>query len=780
MTFLLPFLLAATTSGQTPSARSALEDGLPGVAIRKLENVPPDKRDAESVLLLARAYVEDGHPSGAVELLKSKSGVPGKDFWLAQAFAALGQPDDALAGYRAAKKDPAFSNEAVLGEAGMLRSLGRPDDAIHVLKGTEDWPDPRLRLLAQFEEAEALLALGRSQEARAALNAMTPGDKPDVSRRDFLTARALAMSGDDAGAIRLFDALDPVDARMAVSAVIGQAEALTRTGHAPAAETLIEDFLSRNSDVAGMEILFALLDRNYTLQTSPSPAELKRWASDESSSARRQLAAFYLAKFESRLGREDRAEQLLGRAAEGAGENPNARMAAVDLAKIRLKQGRAADALALLPPLSASPDADFLRGLALAGLNQHEQAVRAFLSASSSGSLAESALFNASVCELGSHKQGAFELFKTRFPQSAKLDSLRLQEALLLAKARDPQAEYHLRGLAAREDSPIAGAAALALAEWKFQQHDVPGSRGELRRVSTLAGADPARADALAVFLADDGGAAEEAVKAAGKFLVAHPNSPPEPEVRMKLGEILYRKGDFAGARIQLESLAEKFPGSPQEFPALFLAAQAAARLQTQTSENDAMALYEEVAASNCPLALRARLEQAILKNILGKPNEGIVILDRILASNPDPEMRAAALMEKGKTLLGSTETGAGNAAVETWKSLAEDKSLSPAWRNQALVRIGAAYEKFGETDAAVASYYDVLKDGQTGPPEFFWFYKAGFSAARLLESVKRWDQAIRVYELIAAVSGPRGEEAAARINKIRLENFLWEDKPSN
>jgi len=779
MTYLLALLLASANAGSTASARPALEDGLPGVAIRKLESIPPDKRDAESLLLLARAYVEDGHPDSAVELLKSRTGLPGRDFWLAQAFAALGRRDEALAAYRSAKNGPSFSCEAGLGEAGMLRSLGRPDEAIRVLKDARNWPEPRLRLLAQFEEADALLDLGRPEECRAILNATAPDDKAGTARRDFLTARSLAMSGDDAGAARIFETLNPTDAAMAVSAVIGQAKALTRTGRAPEAETLIKEFLSRNSDVDGLEILFALLDRNYALQASPSPAELKRWAGEESPSPRRRLATYYLAKFEARLGRDDREEKFLEQAAEGAGDSHGGRLAALDLSRIRLKQGRPGEALALLPQVSGSPDADFLRGLALAGLNRHEEAARAFLSAASSPPLAESALFNASVCELGSRKRGAFELFKTRFPQSAKLDTLRLQEALLLARSGDPQAEQHLRRLASRADSPTAGAAALALAEWKFQQHDAQGSRGELRRVSTLASSDPARADALAVFLADDGATAEEAVRAAEKFLVAHPDSSPEPEVRMKLGELLYRKGDFAGARIQLESLAEKFPGSPQEFPALFLAAQAASRLQTETSANDALSLYEEVAASGSPLALRARLEQAILKNILGKPREGIVILDRILASNPDPEMRACALMEKGKTLLASPEPGASDAAVETWSSLAADKSLSPAWRNQALVRIGAAHEKAGETEAAVASYYDVLKDGQSGLPEYFWFYKAGFGAARLLESAKRWDQAIRVYELIAAVRGPRSEEAAARINKIRLENFLWEDKPT-
>jgi tetratricopeptide (TPR) repeat protein len=290
---------------------------------------------------------------------------------------------------------------------------------------------------------------------------------------------------------------------------------------------------------------------------------------------------------------------------------------------------------------------------------------------------------------------------------------------------------------------------------------------------------DP-QADALSVFLADDGKSDDAAIAAASKFLAAHEGAPAEPEVMMKLGELLYRKGDFAGARVQLESLAKKFPGTPLEFPALFLAAQSASRLQTPSALNDAMLLFEEVASSGSPLALRSRFEQAVLQNVLGKPNEAIVILDRIISTNSPPEMKSAALLEKGKTLysLGATDPKSYRDAIDIWSQVAADPGSTPAWRNQALARIGSAYENLGDSEAAVTAYYDVIKDGKLAPQAFFWFYKAGFAAARLLESSKRWDQAIKVYEMIAAAGGPRSEEATSRINKIRLENFLW-DGPS-
>lgn len=779
MTPLLAFVLAAATAD--PSARAALEDGLPGVAIRKLESVVPGKRDAESVLLLARAYVEGARPERAVEILKPRSGA-GRDFWLGQAFAALGRTDEALAAYRASKKDPALSAASRLGEAAALRRLGRPDDALAALASQPDWPTGHLRCLAELEKAEALIDAARPADARAVLDAIPQDEssgRADIARREFLAARSLAMSGDDAGAIRLFDALSPPDAHIAVASVLGQAEALVRTGQAPTAETLLEDFISKNPDVAGLDRLFVILDGIYSAQPSPSNSELKRWSGDERATSRRRLAEYYFAKMELRSGRQDRAERLLERAAEGDDRSPGTHMAELELGSIRIRQGRHAEALAILPRLAASPDADFLRGLALAGLGRAEEAVGAFYSASEDATLAEAALYNAAVCELGTPRRDAAGILAKRFPQSPKLELLGLQEAYLLARNGDPKAADRLAGLAA-SNGPVAADAALALAEWKFERGDAEGARGELRRVSTMPGADAARADALAVFLADDGASGDEALAAAKKFLGTHPGSAPDPEVRMKLGEILFRRGDFAGARLALESLAGKYPGSPQEIPALFLAAQSAARLQSESSASDAILLYESVAVSGHPLALRARLEQAILKNILGKPAESLVILDRILTSNPDPETRAAVIIEKGKTQLGLPDPGASAAAIATWKSLAADKSLPPAWRNQAMVRIGAAQEKSGDPDAAIATYYDVIKSARTGPPEFFWFYKAGFNAARLFEAAKSWEQAIRVYELIAAVKGPRAEEALSRINKIRLENFLWEDSPGS
>jgi len=777
----LALLLFASGADNIAAAKSALEDGLPAVAINKLEGSPRTAKDA--VLILARAYLDDRKPAMAVELLKSHPVGTAGDFWLAQSYAALGRWGEALEMYRACRNEPSVSGEAILGQSRMLRNLGKTQEALDEIAQTKDWPESPLRHLADFDRAELFLDLKRPQDAELVLDTVSPGDRREKVRRDYLMARALALSGDDSSALMLFDAVKPLDPDMAVGVVTGQARSLVRLGQSPSAENLLEDFLSKKSDLPGLDAVFSLLDSIYAAQPAASPSELKRWSDDAEASLRKKLAGYYLARFEARLGREERVEKLLEKVVAGSAENPALGSAFLELANFRLKQGRPGDALQLLPPKGTSAQADFLRGLALAALNDPVKSSELFISAASDESLAEAALYNAAVCDLfaGGTKSRGFNLLKDRFPTSPKLDGLRLRKGYELARHNDQGAFEIFENLSKVGEASLSEAANLALAEWEYENNNRAGALGHLQRVSTSSseGKDP-QADALLVFLADDGSSDDAAISAATRFLSANAGTAAEPEVMMKLGELLYRKGDFAGARVQFESLAKKYPGTALECPALFLAAQSASHLQTPSAMNDAMLLFEEVASSNSPLALRARFEQAVLQNVLGRPSAAIVILDKIIASNGSPELKSAALIEKGKTLygLGSKTPQSYRDAISVWRLVVNDPASSAAWRNQALARIGSAYENLGDSESAVAAYYDVLKDGKLAPRAFFWFYKAGFAAARLLEASKRWDQAIKVYEMIAAAGGPRSEEAASRINKIRLENFLW-DGPS-
>jgi tetratricopeptide (TPR) repeat protein len=183
------------------------------------------------------------------------------------------------------------------------------------------------------------------------------------------------------------------------------------------------------------------------------------------------------------------------------------------------------------------------------------------------------------------------------------------------------------------------------------------------------------------------------------------------------------------------------------------------------------------VVKSGGPLSLKARLAQASLLNALKRPKEALGVLDKILDSNPDPNLRYAVIVEKGDTLFaqGTQDPENFKSAVAAWRQISSDPKAPKIWSHQALAKMGAAYEKLGNTDAALDCYYGVFSEGQKAGPEFFWFYRAGFDAGRLLESQRLWKEAIAVYEKIGSVDGPRAEEARERVNRLRLENFIWD-----
>jgi hypothetical protein len=56
------------------------------------------------------------------------------------------------------------------------------------------------------------------------------------------------------------------------------------------------------------------------------------------------------------------------------------------------------------------------------------------------------------------------------------------------------------------------------------------------------------------------------------------------------------------------------------------------------------------------------------------------------------------------------------------------------------------------------------------------WYYRAGFDAADILEKKRSWTSAASVYEKLASDTGPKAQEAKSRLERLRLEHFLWSD----
>ena len=248
----------------------------------------------------------------------------------------------------------------------------------------------------------------------------------------------------------------------------------------------------------------------------------------------------------------------------------------------------------------------------------------------------------------------------------------------------------------------------------------------------------------------------------------------------MKLAEAYFRRQDFANAQTQFELLAQQKPEARLAEKALFFAARSATSSMGAGSLDHALALLDQVVKLNGDLKWAARNEEAAIERRLGKDREAQALYDEVLKNNAKPAERREALCGKGDIFyeLGVRDAQNYRRAIEFYEQLAAEPGVPAHWRNQAEFKKGKALEKLNDKPAALTTDYGVIEEGirSDRPREFFWFYKAGFNAAHLLEETSDWKSAVAVYRKLAAVGGTRSDEAKARLTQLRLEHFLWDE----
>ena len=419
-------------------AREALDSGFPQVALVKLEEHQPDLGkpgcSTDECLLYARALFDSNQHRAAIEFIQTSAvdlGAEGR-FWLAQAHAANGDWPEALENYSLCLAQPGFvfRNEALIGRARMLQNLDRKKEAGEILAPAVDWPASPIRNTALQELAGLFLDNNDAQAAEDILKKIQPESSREKSRLDLLLARAAILRKGHDLALKLVAPLVPLDPAMATDAAILHSIALTRTGRSQEAENLLEEFIAANPEAPGLERIFQQLDEAYPGTANASSSELNRWSEDKEPSLRRKLATYHLAKFELRQNNPRAALAHLEKLSAEPGPNPFEEETLFELAALRLRLGHPDETLSILPPLGRSPQNDFLRGLALAGKARFLEAKDAFASAANDPALAESALYNAAVCEMseGAEQKTARAAFEARFPNSRHLSALKLQD----------------------------------------------------------------------------------------------------------------------------------------------------------------------------------------------------------------------------------------------------------------------------------------------------------------------------------------------------------------
>jgi TolA-binding protein/thioredoxin-like negative regulator of GroEL len=803
---LLTQFASADISSEIAKASAPIAEGVPEVAIVQLQallndNLPQAEWRAV-VEKLAEAQVAAKQPENALVLLADSRvrELPGAKFWRAQAFASLNRWAEALPLYEqlAGDERSPFRNAATFGAAEMLRALGRGDEALKkftLLIHEKEWATR-----AQLRAAKLYIEKGDAADARRLLEEIQPTTVAERRERRVLRGHLELIQRRPERAIGIFQGLlkRPEGAAHStlIAAVFGIAEAQVQLKTPEIADDVIEQFIDRHPADPDLPVLFGRLDELYRAEHKPSRNDLERWVRSPEQ-PRRTFARWYLARFEIRAGRRERARQLFTDLRHTGVKSQSIAPALLEFAQFEVEDKHFDDAIAILsdarafhPTHSLLSQIDFLSAQAQYLARRFGRASADFEQIARSGSpWAKVALFNASTGWLQLGDQTRFladykDLEKLGGDEEARAD-LRLQEGLVRAARGDEKAAKSLQQFIHDfPKNPRTSEALVSLAELAF--HASPPRLDEARKYLTRAAESPTaaaaeRGDYLNIWIEESAGGNEaKVIELAKRFLDQHGTSPFAPEVRMKLAELYYRRQDFANAQTQFELIAQQTPDNSLGEKALFFAAESAMSSMGEHSLDRAIILFDQVVRQNGALRWAARNEQAVIERKLGKPKDALALYDEVLKSEAGPAEKREALCGKGDIFfeMGATDSNNYQRAIEIYDQLASDEDEPIHWRNQALFKKGLCLEKKRDRANALATFYKILEEDARPERrrELLWFYKAGFNAARLLEEDSKWESAAAIYEKLAATGGSRSEEAKARLTTLRLEHFLWTD----
>jgi TolA-binding protein/thioredoxin-like negative regulator of GroEL len=803
---LLAQFAKADASSEISEASAPIAEGVPEVALVRLQtllknNLPPVEWRAV-VEKVAEAQIAAKQPENTLTLLEDVRvrDLPWAKFWRAQAFASLHRWAEALPIYEQLASDERspFRSAAMFGAAEMLRALGRRDEALK--KFTLLTHDKEWATRTQLRAAELYIETGDAAAARRLLEQMQPTSIAERRERRVLRGRLELIQRRPERAIGIFQGLlkRPQGAAHStlIAAVFGVAEAQVQLKTPEIADDVIEQFIDRHSADPDLSALFARLDELYRAEHKPSRNELERWVRSPEQ-PRRTFARWYLARFEIRAGRRERARQLFTDLRRTGVKSQAISPALLEFAQFEVEDKHFDEAIAILddarsfrpaPPLLTQ--IDFLSAQAQYLARRFNRASADFEQIARSPSpWAKIALFNASTgwLQLGNHARfvaDSSELEKAGGDEQARAD-LRLEEGLLQAAKGDEKAAESLQHFIHDfPKNPRTSEALVSLAELAF--HASPPRLDEARKYLTRAAGSPTaaaaeRGDYLNIWIEESAGGNEaKVIELAKRFLEQHGTSPFAAEVRMKLAELYYQRQDFANAQTQFELIAQQTPDNSLGEKALFFAAESAMSSMGEHSLDRAIVLFDQVVRQNGPLRWAARNEQAVIERKLGKPKDALALYDEVLKSDAGPPEKREAMCGKGDIFfeMGTTDSSNYQRAIDMYDQLASDKDEPIHWRNQALFKKGLCLEKKSERATALATFYKILEEDARPDRrrELFWYYKAGFNAARLLEEDSKWESAAAIYEKLAAAGGSRSEEAKARLTNLRLEHFLWTD----
>lgn len=816
-------------------AANALRDRLPEVAVVKLKRILSGSgiKDADKIsaqLLLAEALVRSGQADEARILTESDDlrTLPEARFWHAQAQGRLGEWRGAEADFQAVSKVPDFryAEEAVFCRAGMLAALGDPERALRILapligKGGQ----PAFR--AELWSTELLLSIGKFQEASETVNSISspPGDL--AASVNYLRGRVALGQGDGKAAEKILaqvtGSASNIPPRLRQAAMLGRVQALWLAGRNPETVSLLKQLLTLTPPPVTQVLAPAF--RQLEAMNAPPVADLQALLVMLAASPDPEM------RMRARFAQASAMESAKGVAQEvGDGKEiseAEAAWAAIPrdlqaprdsalLAEALLRQAQyyatsnrrreAISVLRKLQLLSPSPAlqawASWVAGGADYDAGGYGRASREFKAAalqSTDPSVRAAAAYNAAVSGLQagvSDPSGELEMLDSSPLPEYRMagPEFHLERSLHMASDGKPGARAGLQAFVdTLPQHPRHFDALIALAELDLRGEPAQPAEAarHLAQARAVSGTDPTkneRADLLEIYVAEATTGPDALAAEAGRFLEKWPLSPKRSDVRMKLAEMYFLRQKFNEARLHFEALAKDDPGGPLWEAAVFWAGKSALSALGTNNTDQAVILWEQVFQKGGPMKWQARLQETLLNQRLRKTAAAEQLVDEILAAGPavDEVTRWQAMSVRGELLSArDRQPDEIRQGLETFDKLTADPDLPQSWKHQTQVRKGVCLEALARPDEALEVYYDVVSD----PPQEsllptepvtddLWFHRAGDKALRLLEDAGKMEEAVEIAKKMAKAPGPRGRAAAVLVDKLSLQNLIYEDAP--
>src|SRR6266404_618721 len=554
-------LARADISGPLAEAARPLAEGVPEVSVVRLEGLLKQnlgESDWGAVAeKLIEAMVAANQTADAFKLLEDPRlrQSPSANFWRAQLLASSHREAEALALYRqiAADRNSGLRMDALFGAAETLRALGRTDEALQSF--SELFHNPKWTVRAQLRAAELYLDKSDALAARRLLERVQPTTAFEKRERHFLRGRLEVALRRPDRAIPAFESVlknpEGVTHETLTAALFALADAHLQLKTPESGDDALENFIEHRPSDGDLARVFAKLDELYRSERKPSRTELDRWTRDPAE-PRRAFAQWYLARFDLRLGRRDRALEYFAALRRTRPQLPILASAFLEFARLELEDRHFAEALAILNDArSLRPEPGVLErvNFLAAQIQYHGKNFDAAIAdfeqiGRSDSTLAPVAMFNAALSWLQKGDDSRFladaEEFGTKTKGEKSPGEPRLEAGLMEATKGDSRAADSLRNsLRDFPESERASEAWVALAELAF--HATPPRIDEARKdLARAAESKPTstaqeRADYLMIWLEDTRSGGEAKVIAlAKKFIQEHESSNLVASVRMK------------------------------------------------------------------------------------------------------------------------------------------------------------------------------------------------------------------------------------------------------